>query len=426
MKKLVFKVIILFLILFNFKIPVINNSVFLAMIIASLYYLFVRRFVPLTYFTFRYSATILIATLCMALISFFVTVSHTTSFTLFSRRFLIILQMLLTIIYVLPILLEDKKNAFEESIVLICYAFALQGLIHFLGYSFPVIGEFVFSLHSGGLKEVLLSGQTQVEKFRFYALCGSIFFELPAAYGAVFILYFRLLMDQSRKYFNGYVNFFVFVLMFLGIMLSGRTGFVGFFIGLAFYFYYLSSHLEIIQKNFWRLSVYFITLLVIFNFAFPGRVQRAIVDEVFPFAFEAYYNLRDRGTFSTTSTDMLTQGHYFYLDDDMLIKGEGVGAYETGQYFSDSGYMKLLFFGGIPFLIIVVIYQCLYFFPVFSVVRKKNSIAYRRDYQCFLLLFLYIFILTYKESAIGTTLMVETVYFYAGTSHLLRHYELFD
>jgi hypothetical protein len=354
----------------------------------------------------------------MSFIALVITIAHGEFSTLFIRRFLVMFQMLFALIYTLPILIEDEANAFEEASCLICYAFALQGLIHITGYLVPEVGDFMFELQPTHIQDKITT--SGVDRFRLYALCGSIFFELPAAYGIASILFFRLLLKDTRKHITGLKSYVVCFLLFAGITLSGRTGFVGFFIGLFFYLFCQLGRISIIVKKGWKVALAVIFVIGIFYFVFPSKARISVIDEVFPFAFEAYYNYVDEGRVGTTSSDVL-ELHYYPLDMRTWLIGEGVFADESRYGFSDAGYMNDLIFGGIPFFICLLIYQSLYFSRPLFIARKDETPDSRIDYFCFLILFADIFILNYKSTSLGSLHIVEVLYLFAGISYIIRH-----
>ncbi|MDR0681230.1 MAG: hypothetical protein LBG15_05200 [Dysgonamonadaceae bacterium] len=390
------------------------------MLLTTAQYLFVRKSIPFTLFFLRYNAIILIATLLMSFVALFITVAHGEFSTLLLRRFLVMFQMLFTLIYVLPVLIKDEAKAFEEVSCLVCYAFALQGLIHITGYLVPEVGDFLFEMQPVNIQAKVDDPSNNLDRFRLYALCGSIFFELPAAYGVASILFFRLQLKDGQKYITGLKSYIVCFLLIAGITLSGRTGFVGFFIGLFFYFLFRLGQISTILKNSWKIALAAILLVGVFYFILPSNTRNSLTEEVFPFAFEAYYNYVDEGRASTASSDVLRL-HYYPLAMRTWLVGEGVVADESRYGFSDAGYMNDLIFGGIPFFICLLIYQCLYFNRPLSIARKNKDPDSRIDYFCFLFLFAYIFVLNYKSTSLGTLHIVEVLYLFAGNSYIMRH-----
>ena len=426
--KFFFKIVILFLIIFSWRIPYVYNTVFASMILVTAYYIISKKRIPFTYFFQRYVAVILICSVILAFIIFAFTVFHHTNVIAgVQKRVWVMLQMICAVIYALPIFIEgEESNPFDEMCVIICYVFAVQGLIHLTAYLYEPLGDFLFDMKPEGIKEKVLDPRFNVDRFRLYCLSGIVFVELVAAYGVAFILFFRLQLQGGHPYFNGWKQYVVLFFLIMGTSLAGRTGFVGLGLGLLLWFLFSYNRIFVfLNKNIVSITVISILLLFSFNFLLSSQQRTMFNSELFPYSFEWFYNYRDYGTFSVVSLEATEQQHYFYLRDETLLKGHG----EAFEYISnsiypptDAGYMNILIFGGIPFLICLIIYQSLYFLRPISIARKTNTYYNRIDAACFIILFIYIFILNYKTSALGTLHTVETLYIAAGSTYIIRSY----
>ena len=427
--RLLFKVIIVFLIIFNWRVPYVYNSVSIAIILLVIYYIYNKGAISLKFFFQRYNATILIATIILGVIIFAIAVFHGTNvLSNLEKRVWVQFMMLFAIVFSIPLLVEGEEEfAFEKISVIICYAFALQGLIHLTGFLFTPIGDFLFEMQPEVYKDAVMDPARNLDRFRLYALSGSVFFELPAAYGVACILFFRLLLIKDQKFISGWIQFAVLFFFIAGISLSGRTGFVG--LGIGVFLWLLFSYQKLIDfvfKNGLKILLSVIFVIFAFNYLLSSSQRRAFTDELFPFAFEAYYNWRDVGRISTYSTDVnLSEKFYYYLRDETLFAGHGLertNLTEVGYTTTDAGYMLSIIFGGIPFLICLMIYQSLYFIKPLQIANRGDTEYDRKDLWCLLLLFIYMFILHFKESAMGTLHIVETLLIVIGSSYLIRYY----
>jgi len=143
-------------------------------------------------------------------------------------------------------------------------------------------------------------------------------------------------------------------------------------------------------------------------------------EEVMPFAFEWYYNYRDYGKLTVASLEA-TEAQYFPLRDETLLKGHGVTVDGDVDYpHTDSGYMNNLIFGGIPYLFCLIIYQSLYFTRPISSAGARRGYYNRVDVALFLVLFLYIFMISYKTTAIGTLHTVMSLFIASGSAYLVQ------
>jgi len=422
--KYLFKVILLFLIAFNFIVPVVHYSATVAVLIAGIYYLFVKKSVPFTYFFSRYSFIIFVGSILMVLFDLLAVTLHGNVGIGFLLRYIVQGWMLICLVFVLPILMDNEETAFNDAMTVICGAFALQGLVHTLAFLMPSFGEFILNFQSAN-PERIRAATMDINHFRFYALTGAPFFDLPSAYGVACIIFFRLQLIPGQNYLRGWKAFTVMVFMILGIMLSGRTGFIGLGLGLAFYLIYKWNDLAQMWRNILKITFGFLCLLAIFYAVLTPSQRGNLINNVFPFAFEAYYNWRDYGRFSTGSSDMLMQVHYFPLEPKTLMWGDGGVTSANQDYIhTDAGYMNHIMIGGIPYLLLAIIYQWLYFWQPMKMARREQSKNGNINFFCFFLLFAHMFILEYKGAAFGFIHIVEVLLLYIGISYLAEQYAL--
>jgi hypothetical protein len=336
------------------------------------------------------------------------------------------LMMLWAMIYAIPLFVEGKKSsAFEEISTIICYIFAIQGLIHLTAYLYEPLGEILYEMKPDGIKDKVLNPIFNVAKFRLYCLSGIVFVELVAAYGAAFILFFRLQLNNSRHpYLRGWLNYAVLIFMIIGTMLAGRTGFVGLGLGFLLWMYFAFNKIFVfLSYNIKSIAYVIIALIVAYNFLLTSNQRRMFNEEVFPFAFEWYFSYQELGTLNVRSLEG-TESHYFYLQDKTLLMGHGE-TFERESFIyppSDAGYMNNLIFGGIPYLVFLIIYQSLYFIQPILLARRKKTFLNRADSALFLLFFFYILILSIKTTAIGTIHIVESIFITVGSAYVIQYY----
>jgi hypothetical protein len=420
--KTILKVIILFLIVFTFKIPYFYNTVVLSAVISIAYYFLSSKSIPFSQFKSWYVITLFVGYILIIFIDLLIITLHKEyAYTIHQKRLFLVLFMMFALVLALPIMIEGKEDhVFEEAAKIICYTFALQGAIHLTGFIYNPFGEFIISLQPPEYMEAVnRAGHANIARFRFYALSGSIFFELPSAYGVAAIMFFRLQLIKGQKYISGYSAFIVLFLLVAGISLSGRTGFIGFFLGL-FYFLVFAPKLAW-TKNLQKWIVCVVVLFIAFNLLSPKQ-RNAFYDDLFPFAFEAYYNWRDKGTFSTGSSDVTMKVHYYPLRSETVLWGHGTGAVFAGYEWTDAGYMDALIFGGIFWLLALSVCHSLYFIKPLSIANARGTPEGKHDFWCFMALFVYIFILEYKGSALALQYHTVILYLFVGTTYLIRHY----
>lgn len=420
--KLLFKVILLFLILFNFRIPVFYNSTLLSLLLAGSYYLLVRRSIPFTYFFQRYNVTIFIGLFLLSFITCAITFLHQAyEFTLI-KAFAIQLLMIGTTTFILPILLEDDKGSkFQQALILICYVFALQGLIILTGIVYPPFGEYMISMKPEEW-QAILRGPHDIY-FRGYALSGSPFFELPAGFGVAYMAFFRILQDKDKAGLKTWVLYGIFFFLALGTVCTGRTAFVGLGLALLMYVILSKNWIGLLLKTLKYGSMGAILFLVIYSFLLPSNLKAIFTNDIFPFAFEFAYNYEETGELSTNSSDVMIQNHYFWLPDEAFYQGYGIFELESGRYFmgTDAGYMRSILFGGLFFALCLLTYQSLYFFKPLSMARKQEGEEAYFDIALFLMLFIHLFFLEYKSFTIGSQQIMQVLLIFIGSSYIADH-----
>jgi hypothetical protein len=336
--------------------------------------------------------------------------------------------MLIALIYALPLLIEEGQEleAFNVASQIICYAFALQGLIHLIGFLNNDFGDYILSLQPQDVQDRVFDPGRNIKVYRAYALTGSAFFELPCAYGVAAILFMRLkLIEDGYRYFPKHIDYIIFALILAGIMLSGRIGFIGIILSGFLYFIFVSDPIVILNRIF-RRSIVFVPVFLFFYFFIFSESQRvSFEEELFPFAFEFYYNFRDTGKLRTVSSDATIEAFYFPLKENTLVWGHGTGSRELLDIynFTDAGYMRTLMYGGIPLLLILIFYQYLYFHIPMSIAREDKTRENNVNFYCFLLLFLYMLMVHYKDNALGLQHITETLFLFAGSTCFIQYGE---
>ena len=409
---LLLRIMILFLILFNFRMPLIRYSASWAIALCTLIYLFQWKKIPLEYFFKRYSAYILLSLAGLCIYAYLFPIHRFTFDFGILESFIVQLFLLLSILYVSPYIIgESRDNVFNKVSEIVILTFALQAVIHLTGFFNSGFGEFISNMKPESLREAV---DVRGQGFRVFSLTGNPYFALPAGYGVAFILFFRLLFTSYSSWlFSGFKRYILFLFLVVGAVLSGRTGFTGLFCALAMALL-MKSHggvLKIFRVA--KSSIITVALLGIVVFTasaiLPARQLNVIEHEVLPFAFEFLYNYDKSGEFSTISTDYLTENMYFKIPEETLASGDGRYHGSDGTYYksTDAGYMRQILFGGIIYLLILIAYQLLYFYTPMKIALKKRFEGGLNDFLCWLTLLIHIFVLNYKGEAIGTMQIMQ-------------------
>ena len=428
---LLLRIIVLFLIIFNFRMPLIRYSASWAIALCTLIYLFQWKKIPLKYFFKRYSAYILLFLIGLCTYAYLFPIQRFTFDFGILDSFIVQLFLLLSILYVSPYIIgEGRDSAFNKVSEVIILTFALQAIIHLASFFNEGFGEFISGLKPESLREIV---DVEGQGFRVFSLTGNPYFALPAGYGVAFILFFRLLLTSYSSWlFSGFKRYILFFILVAGAVLSGRTGFTGLFCAsvMALLMNYRGNTLKIIQiAKSSVITVLLLGLIVFTSSAILSSQQlKAIEKDVFPFAFEFLYNYDKSGEFSTLSTDYLTENMYFNIPEETFFLGDARYSETSGGYYksTDAGYMRQILFGGVIYLLILIVYQLLYFYtPMKTALERRFSDGWN-DFLCWLTLLVYLFILNYKGEAIGTMQIMQCLFLLLGLTYLteneyLRH-----
>ncbi len=420
---LIGKAIILFLIIFNFRIPGIYNSSILSAVLSFIYYISVRKSIPFYYFRLKYILLIFTGLISVGALCFLIATSYGTFDYILSKVFILQFTMLSCLVFALPLLLEGHESeAFEYAATIICYAFVIQSIIQLLGFLVPPFGDFLISIKPEKMQKILSSGAIKIY-FRGYALSGSPFFELPAGFGVTFILFFRLLLVNNQKKFTGYWIYIVFFLLLFGSALSGRTAFIGLSMACIMSILLFSNPLNAIIKIIRKSTLPVLVIIIVYAFLITPNQRKSLLEDIFPFAFEFFYNYEASGQFTTDSSEAIKK-HYFILSPETYLHGDGRFEGENNSYYknTDAGYMRSVLYGGIPFALCLMLYQSLYFINPLYISRNRNSREDYADFLCLLTLFIHLFFLEYKGLTIGTQNIMQVLLLFIGSSYMTRFY----
>ncbi len=421
---LFYRILILFLIIFNFRVPVLYNSAVVSIILTTFYYIFVRGSIRLDYFFHRYTVRILIGLVLLSILCFSYPVLLGTYDFILLKCFILQFFMITAMIYALPLLIEgEESDAFNNISQLICYTFAVQGFIQMSAFFIPPVGDFLIAMKPEIIQKKLF-GPYELY-FRGYALSGSPFFELPAGFGVAFILFFRLLLTGQPNCTSGYKGFVIFFLLLSGSIFSGRTAFIGLVMGFCMYLFLVQDRVIKILKALVKLIIPVCLILGAYNYILTPAQRFAITNHVFPFAFEFYYKYEDTGKLSTSSTDLMINKQYFMPSTQTLLHGDGryVGLDGHGYYMeTDAGYMRAILYGGIFFWIACFIYQTLFFIQPLYIAGQTKNRWNKPDFWCLMTLFVHLFILEIKAEAVGRMNIMQVLLCLICTCYLAQNY----
>jgi hypothetical protein len=395
--------------------PLLKYSACYAVVITTFYYLFQWRTIPFGQWFEKYIIKILITLLLVIFVTYALSEFYITFDISYTRGYLLQFGLLVCLVYVLPFLCEgDSNNAFNRISELVIVTLCIQVCISISAFLNDTIASWLLSVSN--MRDLLNSPNIPV--FRFYNL-GGVLFLLPATYGMCLILYVRLVFSNYRtKLFSGISMYVIFVLLLIGIILTGRTGFVGLIAALILLLFLKTSFrskLSFLLKTMGLLLL----LIVMFSRMLPGKQIAMIQKDVIPFAFEFFINYMEDDKLATTSSDAL-KGMYYELPVEVFLGGTGHYRSSDGGYYgnTDSGYMRPILYGGIFYFLLLVYYQLFYFRePLKKAWRARDEIG-RNDVLFWLTALIYMFVLNYKGETIGYFLTYECILLLLGYAYI--------
>jgi hypothetical protein len=389
-----------------------------------MYYLFVNKSFPVNFFFSKYTVKILIGTIVMILVCYSITRFHGEFDYELARILAVEFLMVSAMIYAFPLLVEEhRSDILEYSITLICYAYAIQGVIQMIGFLIPAIGDFLISISA--FRSEAIDGRYSSTSFRLYALTGTPFFGLACGFGIAFILFFKCIFTENQTFIRGYKAYIIFGLLFVGSIFAGRTAWVGFAIALvmSLVFMFIKMPRHFFYQTMKTIIVIPIALFLIYIFLTPAMKNR-LETTIFPFAFEFFYSYEEIKEFKTNSTDVLIETHYYPLPYETVMYGKGKFSNMDKSFYghTDAGYMRSILFGGIFFTLSLIIYQSLYFLKPLALARKGENAEDKIDYIFFLALFVSLFFFEYKGIVIGVNKTYDATFYLMGMAYITKYF----
>jgi len=263
-----------------------------------------------------------------------------------------------------------KNYSFEEILHILIVVSLLQALIIIGMFTLEPFRDFIFAI--AGSKDDLME---RYGGFRGFGLAGSVTYDLAVflSIGMIFITY---LVSQSPK--NRIFYLVSWVVIFVAVLMTGRTGWIGAFLSILILF------INIKNKNSLKSLIYIVfsiilvvlSILNILYYYFP-EVYETLFVSVVPYAFEMFINLYETGSMSTRSSNHL-QTMYFDVAEKTYLLGDGYWANPNGfGYYmgTDAGYMRhMLFYGIFPSLFLYMFYLFAFFKMSYSVKHTFNNL----------------------------------------------------
>lgn len=276
--------------------------------------------------------------------------------------------------------------------------FIIQSIISLIFFISPGVLDLYMSFLNPATNEGLFSKAMYINK-RFIGV-GSAFFSGVVKYGYGFLILIALSRENQSLFYKRNKMFFFSVILFIlcGLM-TGRFFIGALLLGVLLYISFGRENLfYLVSKVLPYLVLFGIILIVLLNF-YLGSEK---FDLIFRYVFEIFVNFYEKGELSSSSSDGTLSMYVFPKELNTWLCGDGKMVLSSGEYYmgSDVGYIRLLFYFGLP--------ATLYFFYVqlrsYSILTRIAS-NYRFK-KLFMILFLWIIILNFKGLATGNEFLV--------------------
>jgi hypothetical protein len=259
---------------------------------------------------------------------------------------------------------------------------------------------------------------------RALALSGSQFFGLSATYGLIYMIYVDKMSYFSKKGIITYL--LIFLLLISGTFFAGRTGYIGLFLAILIYcFSKLLKKKSKSESRMYKKGSYFfqIPLVIILLFItlryFFANINYTNLTYLMMYTFEMFINLKNKGSFYTTSTEGLLNNMYFPVSIKTFLIGDGKYIdLLTNRYYmnTDAGYMRnILLFGVIGFILLFV-----FQLTIINLRCRKFTL-----FDLFVIA--YLFILHIKGETIGFLIIFQSVlllYYLSAFRHVTTDNEI--
>ena len=400
---MIYNLLILFLLIFCFPIPIIGNSVYLAILVALVKLLYQGRVSCIwTLIRRGYVGRIFIWTICLVIIGAIFTIIN-GAFE-FSRTVALISLLigLISVIIIFPSLNKENDTTIISSQYmekLIVYVFIIQSIISILSFVSPSVKEMISHFQ---FKEDADLADESYSGFRGLALSGRLYFEFAASCGLVVIYQFKRILESKTI---GFKELLLLLLLVICGFFAGRTSLVGFGVGFGLLLVMKRSvnfKISFILKFLFLLCLSFISLIIVL----PSQISDFIFEHLLPWVFDVFIKLHETGsTEDSVSFNGLNQMYEnVVITAQEWLVGSGIYTEPSGRYYGhvDAGYLRQILYWGIVGSIISFLYTINLFVKPWKLNRSKKG-----ERLFLLTILIYTLIVQYK----GDLLSISRFYY---------------
>lgn len=293
---------------------------------------------------------VFIIIVCVAL--FFCVINQSADYK-FAVDLLIRVLFLISAAYIICVAYQKFVGKIDEftGLKLIIYATTIQSVIACLMFLSPSVKEIFNSISrttDNSLMQALLS--QGIGSYRIIGFGSSLF---GAGLEVSFALFSIIALVKGKSRSNYELIFLMLLYLInasVGLLMARTT-----FIGIAFSLVYLVFPYGL-SKSSMQFSIYLFSFLILMGTVIYSYVVNSVNSGIFYFAFEALINFKSGSGFTTESSEDLKTMYIWPTELKTYLLGEGYmnDPLVPGMYYMgiDVGYIRLLFFGGIIFLLL--------------------------------------------------------------------------
>ncbi|MDC7771442.1 hypothetical protein POL88_21120 [Priestia megaterium] len=297
---------------------------------------------------------------------------------------------------------------FDSIVKLLIHVIFLQAILVILMLIFPEFKDFSFSI----LQDDRTSLSERYAGFRGLGYATSVTYDFSVIQSVgLLLLCAQITKIKSKKQIL--VSIVMFFSILVSVLVSGRTGWIGIIMAIFLLAIQLCSSKKALQ-NFLKLILISAIIIPIFSFGYmsfaPSSLKNSVSNDIIPFAFEMFINLKENGNLETDSSDVL-KTMYFNIDLQTFLFGDGyyVDPSDSSKYYreTDAGIMReILYYGILGSLIFYFLY--IYIFVTLMVKFKRRKL--NTYFVLAFLMFVYYFLVQIKgDFLLGSNMGIKVL-----------------
>lgn len=390
-----YNLLIVFLLVFSFPLPICGNSIFLAAFLSFFCIIFNKqnKILLIEIIKSKYVYAIVVGSILLMGYSFaYSFLRGTYDFT----RVQILISMLVGCFFTMLVYasLKNKQESIDYIEKIIVYVFIIQTFIELLSFIFPTFLDVVKTFQFEEEAEV---AEESYAGFRGLALSGRLYFEFAATYGLIIIIQMKRIINRDNISFICIIEY---LLLIIGGFFAGRTIFVAVLFSIILLL--ISNKSKAFKWNFFlKLVISLFIFIICFILLLPSEVLLFVNDTFIPWVFDLFIKYYETGSAEDSySLNRLNEMYEVNITPEEWIIGVARYMNPDGSYYKhvDAGYLRNILYWGMIGTLVNIIYSLSFFFiPIkYALNKEKNNIYF------FLCLIIYSFTLHYKGDLLGS------------------------